>query len=102
MAELIAQEVQTAELVSSGYVGQPEGNIDLTENNTQYDVTSYKYATTKVPEPSGIPVDEGSQTPIYFGVNANGFVISSNSADETPVAFGVNANGRPYVKGGTA
>jgi hypothetical protein len=50
----------------------------------------------------GIPIDEGSQTPLYFGVHASGFVLSNNPADETPVAFGVNVNGHPYVKGGTA
>ena len=48
----------------------------------------------------GIPVDEESQIPLYFGVSANGFVLSSNPADETSVAFGIDANGHPYVKGG--
>ena len=48
----------------------------------------------------GIPIDEESQIPLYFGVSANGFVLSSNPADETPVAFGVDANGHPYIKGG--
>lgn len=134
MAELIVEPIQTAELESSGYIGQPEGNIDLTENNVQVDVTPYKYATPKIPDPvlitkqitangtysaedetppadgykdvivdvpSSIPVDGGSQTPLYFGVHASGFVLSSDPADETPAAFGVNANGHPYVKGGT-
>jgi len=48
----------------------------------------------------GIPVDEESQIPLYFGVSTNGFVLSSNPADETPVTFGVDTNGHPYVKGG--
>ena len=52
-------------------------------------------------KPPGIPIDEASQTPLYFGVHASGFVLSSNPADETPVAFGVDANNHPYVKGGT-
>jgi len=50
---------------------------------------------------SGIPIDGGSQKPLYFGVHQNGFVLSSNPADETSVAFGVDANNHPYVKGGT-
>lgn len=49
MAELIALPIQTAELVASGYMGQPEGNIDLTENNVQVNVAPYKYATPKIP-----------------------------------------------------
>lgn len=60
------------------------------------------YKDVIVDVPSSIPVDGGSQTPLYFGVHASGFVLSSDPADETPVAFGVNANGHPYVKGGTA
>lgn len=59
------------------------------------------YDVVVVAVPSGIPIDEDSQTPLYFGVHQNGFVLSSNPADETPVAFGVDANGHPYVKGGT-
>lgn len=100
MAKLIVHNPPTVKLKASGYTGTPTGDIELTENNRTYNVSSFATATVKVP--IGIPIDEGSQIPLYFGVHASGFVLSSNPADETPVAFGVNANGHPYVKGGTA
>lgn len=59
------------------------------------------YSEVTVDVPAAIPIDEGSQTPLYFGVHTSGFVLSSNPADETPVAFGVDANNHPYVKGDT-
>ena len=191
MAQLIVHNPPTVKLKASGYTGTPTGDIELTENNRTYNVSSFATATTAIPEeektvtpstikqvitpdegllkkvtvnptpleektvtptteqqtilpqapaigflqvtiepvtpsidpdiqpenikqgvdilgvqgtlkPPGIPIDEDSQTPLYFGVHASGFVLSSNPADETPVAFGVNANGHPYVKGGTA
>ena len=75
----------------------------ITENGTysaqDYEADGFSKVTVNVPEK--IPIDSNSQTPLYFGVKASGFVLSSNPADETPVAFGVNANGHPYVKGGT-
>lgn len=55
MAELIVEPIQTAELESSGYIGQPEGNIDLTENNVQVNVAPYKYATPKIPIQEDVP-----------------------------------------------
>lgn len=55
MAELIVEPIQTAELESSGYIGQPEGNIDLTENNVQVNVAPYKYATPKIPIQDDVP-----------------------------------------------
>lgn len=74
----------------------------VTENSTysaqDYEADGFSKVTVNVPEK--IPIDSNSQTPLYFGVKASGFVFSSNPADETPVAFGVNANGHPYVKGG--
>lgn len=50
MAQLIVHNPPTVKLKASGYTGTPTGDIELTENNKTYDVSSYATATTAIPE----------------------------------------------------
>lgn len=50
MIKLKVHNPPKIKLKTSGYIGQPEGNIDLTENNTQYNVAAFATATTAIPE----------------------------------------------------
>ncbi|WP_405347491.1 hypothetical protein [Ruminococcus sp.] len=50
MAELIVHNPPRAALKASGYIGSPEGDIELTENDTTYNVASFASATVKIPE----------------------------------------------------
>lgn len=50
MAELIVHNPPRAVLKASGYIGSPEGDIELTENDKTYNVTSFASATVKIPE----------------------------------------------------
>lgn len=50
MAELIVHNPPRAALKASGYIGSPEGDIELTENDKTYNVTSFASATVKIPE----------------------------------------------------
>ena len=51
MAELIAHTPQHAFLETSGYIGEPTGEIVLTENHRTYNVKEYAEATTNIPDP---------------------------------------------------
>lgn len=125
MAKLIARNPQKVKLKTTGFIGQPEGDIVLFENNKTTNVSSFATATVRVPEPTGtllitengeqidikdkefvdvavpleIPIDDSSQKPIYFGVDASGFYISDDEQLQTVVAFGKDDNGL-YVIGG--
>lgn len=126
MAKLIVRTPQRAKLKTTGFIGQPEGDIILSENNKTTNVSSFATATVRVQEPTGtllitengeqidikdkefvdvavpieIPIDDGSQKPIYFGVDASGFYITDSEQLQTPVAFGKDDDGL-YVIGGT-
>jgi len=50
---LIVHNPPTVKLKASGYTGTPTGDIELTENNRTYNVSSFATATTNIPEPSG-------------------------------------------------
>lgn len=50
MAELIVHNPPRAALKASGYIGSPEGDIELTENDKTYNVSSFASATVKIPE----------------------------------------------------
>lgn len=50
MAELIVHNPPRAALKASGYIGSPEGDIELMENDKTYNVTSFASATVKIPE----------------------------------------------------
>lgn len=50
MIKLKVHNPPKIKLKTSGYMGQPEGNIDLPENNTQYNVAAFATATTAIPE----------------------------------------------------
>lgn len=91
MAELIVEPIQTAELESSGYVGQPEGNIDLTENNVQVNVAPYKYATPKIPIQAA--PDPESLQPVAAGIDSGGVYISDDASDNTLILYGRDATG---------
>ena len=51
MAELIVHNPPRAALKASGYIGSPEGDIELTENDKTYNVADFATATTRIPKP---------------------------------------------------
>lgn len=53
MAKLIVRNPQRAKLKTTGFIGQPEGDIILSENNKTTNVSSFATATVRVPEPTG-------------------------------------------------
>lgn len=52
MAKLIVHTPPTAKLKSSGYMGEPTGTIQITENGT-FNVKPYAEAEVEVPQPHG-------------------------------------------------
>ena len=117
MAKLIAHNPQKAKLKSSGYIGEPTGTIEITENG-EFNVKPFAVADVQVPQPSGsititengehdvadyeianvdvppaIPVDEDSLTPIEFGCDVNGFYFASATGEGNTFSFGRDSTG---------
>ncbi len=66
MAELIVHNPPRAALKASGYIGSPEGDIELTENDKTYNVADFATATTRIPKP---PEPTGTKEIIENGVH---------------------------------
>ena len=72
MARIKAHNPQRAKLKASGYMGEPTGEIELTENHRAYNVKAYATANVNVPDP--VLIDKN--------ITANGtYQASADEAD---------------------
>lgn len=94
MAELIVHNPPRAALKASGYIGSPEGDIELTENDTTYNVADFATATTRIPKP---PEPTGTKEIIENGVHdVKKYAFADVKIPEPSGTIALDENNRSY------